>query len=88
MKGQLNHLPTSDFIESNPMSYDGSCSWDLDEDGEKKLTIFFEYQRTFGTLYVNLIEYSGEQVSDDVVKEAVLNELGTCQFDDTEIVRI
>lgn len=46
MKGQLNHLPSSDFIESNPMSHEGSCSWNLDEDGEKKLTIFFEYQRT------------------------------------------
>ena len=86
MKGQLNHLPASDFIETNPMSHEGKCSWDLD--GEKKLTIFFDYQRMYGTLYVNLIEYSGEQVSDDVLKEAVMNELGPCKFDDTEITRL
>ena len=87
MKGQLNHLPYSDFIESNPMSHEGKCTWNIDEDIE--ITIYFDYQRVYGTLYVTEIEYvSRTEVSDEVLKEAVMNELGPCEFDDTEIVRI
>lgn len=86
MKGQLNHLPYSDSIESNPMSHEGATTWTL-EDGTD-ITIGFEYQRIFGTLYVNEISHNAKEITDQELREAVMNELGHCEFEDTEIVRI
>ena len=86
MKGQLNHLPTSDSIEANHMSHEGTTTWTL-EDGTD-ITVGFEYQRIFGTLYVNEISHNAKEITDQELKEAVMNELGPCQFDDTEIVPV
>jgi hypothetical protein len=86
MKGQLNHLPSSDFIESNPMPLEGSTTWTL-EDGTD-ITVGFEYQRTFGVIYVNEISHNAKgNVTDQELREAVMNTLGPCEFEDTEIVR-
>lgn len=72
----------------NPMKHEGKCSWYLDEEGTKEATIYFDYFRQYGTLYVTEIDYRSDvALSDETLKEAVINELGPCQFEDTEILR-
>ena len=82
----MRTTPYTDDIKTNPMSHEGTTTWTL-EDGTD-IAVGFEYQRIFGTLYVNEISHNAKEITDQELKEAVMNELGPCQFEDTEIVTI
>lgn len=87
MKGQLNHLPTSDSIESNPMSHEGHVKWELENN--TFIDVYFEYLKDWGIMYISKISYSGSEIIEDkFLHEAVSDTLGPCQFDNTEITRI
>jgi len=72
----------------NPMTHEGKCTWYLDPECTQEVTIFFNYMKQHGVMYVTEIDYSSPvAVTDETLKEAVTDHLGPCQFEDTEIVR-
>lgn len=91
LKGANSYMndPTSLEPSRTPAKWDGKCTWNLGEDGEIEVTIYFEYIRQYGLMYVTEIDYTCEMaVEASELKEAVMNELGPdVVFQDTEIIR-